>query len=212
MPLEAPSLESPTLPGPGAEGGIFGDPQIAPPAIEPPLPVLPPIDPPLGDAVQLEFAQRRDTFPCTDRGRTVRWRTAHPALPSAPAADERPIPTTADFERGVSAAVASLEKLETPADPSVPAEVANETRRQLYTDLYDTAAEVGRLATFVSTSDADLIDAVGSLNDLLGKLVTTKSAALNSLTGIKLPELKADEGCSSWGPFATFAPPARCLN
>jgi hypothetical protein len=198
LPLEAPSLESPTLPGPGAEGGVFGDPQIAPPAIEPPLPELPPIDPPLGDPVTSNSRSEETPFPAPSAGEQPT------ALPIAPAADQRPIPTTADFERGVSAAVASLEKLEAPADPSLPAEVANETRRQLYTDMYDTAAEVGRLATFVSTSDADLIDAVGSLHDLLGKLVTTKSAALNSLTGIKLPELKADDGALVMGTVRDF--------
>jgi hypothetical protein len=207
LPLEAPSLESPTLPGPGAEGGIFGDPQLAPPAIEPPLPELPSIEPPLGDAVTSNLpgaetgAETPFPAPTTIEPSAVEQPAA---LPTEPAADERPIPTTADFERGVSAAVASLDKLEAPADPSLPAEVANETRRQLYTDLYDSAAEVGRLATFVSTSDADLIDAVGSLNDLLGKLVTTKSAALNSLTGIKLPELKADEGALVMGTVRDF--------
>ncbi len=218
LPLDAPSLESPTLPGPGAEGGIFGDPQIAPPAIEPPLPELPSIEPPLGDAATSKLPGAETPFPAppgaepsasapplSDNLPGANLPSVEPAAPATePPADERAIPTTADFERGVSAAVASLEKLEAPADPSATAEEVNETRRQLYTDLYTTAAEVGRLATFVSTSDADLIDAVGSLNDLLGKLVSTKSAALNSLTGIKLPELKAEEGALVMGTVRDF--------
>jgi hypothetical protein len=207
QPPETPTTDDLSLPGPDAAGGIFGDPPLAAPELDP----LPTIDPPLIPEVTATLPNTEALG--TDPG-AAKPTTEEPTLPPEPTsgepaasestAGERPIPTTADFQRGVSAAVASLEKLEAPADPSLPAEEVNETRRQLYTDLYNAAAEVGRLATYVSTSDADLIDAVGSLNDLLGKLVTTKSAALNSLTGIKLPELKADEGALVMGTVREF--------
>ncbi len=111
-----------------------------------------------------------------------------PTEPPDPA--ERPLPSAADFEKAVLAAAEGFGKVND--STGQPAEV----RKQLYTDMYLAACDVGRIVTYLSTSDSDLIEHVQTLKTFLTGLAMQpgKVSALKALTDLNLPEREHDEG------------------
>ncbi len=117
-----------------------------------------------------------------------------------PATNEKPLPTAADFAKAVLAAADGYGKVN--ESTGQPAEV----RKQLYTDMYLAASEVGRIVTYLSTSDADLIEHVDTLKTFLTGLAMQpgKVSALKALTDLNLPERKHDEGVLVAGVVQDF--------
>jgi hypothetical protein len=117
-----------------------------------------------------------------------------------PAGAEKPLPTADDFAQAVVAAADSFAKVNEPGEQS------REVRQQLYTDMYMNAADVGRIVTYLSTSDSDLIEHVNTLQTFLTALATqpSKVSALKSLTDLKAPGLKHDEGVLLAGMVQDF--------
>jgi hypothetical protein len=118
-------------------------------------------------------------------------RTSEPALPiDPPAVAEKPLPSAADFAKAVLSAADAYDKVNQSGD-ELP-----EVRRELYTDMYEAASEVGRVVTYLSTSDSDLIQQVSALQTFLAALASQpgKVSALKALTDMQAPGRKHDEG------------------
>jgi hypothetical protein len=114
-----------------------------------------------------------------------------PALPiDPPAVAEKPLPSAADFAKAVLSAADAYDKVNQSGD-ELP-----EVRRELYTDMYEAASEVGRVVTYLSTSDSDLIQQVSALQTFLAALASQpgKVSALKALTDMQAPGRKHDEG------------------
>jgi hypothetical protein len=124
-----------------------------------------------------------------------------PTLPiDPPAVAEKPLPSAADFARAVLTATDAFAKVNESSD-ELP-----EVRRQLYTDMYGAVAEVGRIVTYLSTSDSDLAEPVSTLQTFLTALAAQpgKVSALKALTDLKMPERKHDEGVLIAGAVQDF--------
>ncbi|MEX2173738.1 MAG: hypothetical protein WD872_05205 [Pirellulaceae bacterium] len=106
----------------------------------------------------------------------------------------------ADFEAAVAAATEGLIKVN--ESTGQPAGV----RKQLYTDMYLAACDVGRTISYLSTADADLQESVDAMQAFLSGLAVQpgKVGALNSLTDIHLPQRKHDEGVLVAGVVQDF--------
>jgi hypothetical protein len=127
---------------------------------------------------------------------------AEPALPiEPPAVAEKTIPSANDFAQAVVAAADALAKVN-----DQPEMQPREVRQQLFTDMYLAAADVGRIVTYLSTSDSDLIEHVNTLQTFLTSLAAQpgKVSALKALTDLKLPERKHDEGVLVAGSVQDF--------
>ncbi len=118
-----------------------------------------------------------------------------------PAVAEKPLPTANDFAQAVVAAADALAKVN-----DQPEMQPREVRQQLFTDMYLAAAETGRMVTYLSTSDSDLIEHVNTLQTFLTSLASTpgKVSALKSLTDIQAPTRKHDEGVLVAGSVQDF--------
>jgi hypothetical protein len=128
--------------------------------------------------------------------------TPEPTLPiDPPAVAEKPIPSASDFAQAVVAAADALAKVN-----DQPEMQPREVRQQLFTEMYLAAAETGRIVTYLSTSDSDLIEHVNTLQTFLTALASTpgKVSALKSLTDLQAPARKHDEGVLVAGSVQDF--------
>jgi len=122
------------------------------------------------------------------------------AVQPPPATADKRLPAAEDFAKAVLSAADGYEKVNASADESVA------MRQQLYTDMYLAASEAGRIATYLSTSDSDLVEHVETLKTLLTTIAGQpgKVNAIKSLTGLHLPKRKHDEGVLVAGVVEDF--------
>jgi hypothetical protein len=106
-----------------------------------------------------------------------------------PAEDKAP-PTAEELAAAVGAVTERYTKVQ--ESSGLPAEV----RRQLYTDMYQAASDVGGLISRVDSSQDAFSTAVAELKSTLGGLAEQpgKVSALKALTDNNLPQRKHDEG------------------
>jgi hypothetical protein len=134
-----------------------------------------------------------------------------PKPESAPTPEPKPadppLPTASDLQKAVAAAADGFTKVN--ESTGQPAEV----RKQLYTEMYLAACEVGRIVSYLNSAGQDPAEPIAQLKKLLGELAVQpgKVSALKSLTDIHLPQRKADEGVLLVGVVQDFFQPAGSL-
>jgi hypothetical protein len=206
-PANPPTDEGASRPDKGetAKSGRVTDLPTSEPFPNPTLPDDPlNIENPLATTSQVSPATSTDTQPEVkpQKNKSAKGKTAKtnpgPFVPESqptklnPPGDptsEPALPTAADFGKAV---LAAAERLSTLND--APRDAPTEQKQQLYTDVYQAAADAGRMTTYLSTADADLADHVATLQTFLTALTMGKMNGLKSLTDLKLPEKKHDEG------------------
>jgi hypothetical protein len=173
----------------GGPGGIAVEPDLKPiPLPEPDLgPLLPEVNP---KPAKPEPTEKPEPKP-----------VEKPAPKPEPEPEAKPLPTADDLTKGVLAAVEGYTKVsESAGQPP-------EIRKQLYTEMYLAASDVGRIVSQLDASSADLTEQIDTLKTFLNGIAVQpgKVSALKSLTDINLPQRKHDEGVLVAGVVQDFA-------
>jgi len=205
----------------GGLGGVAEEPDLKPiPLPEPDLgPLLPEVNPkpiakpgePIAEPEPTEKPEPT-TKPETTKPEPKPIEKPEPAPPEAnpqpkpepkpePAPDTKALPTAEDLTKAVVAAAEGYTKVnEATGQPA-------EVRRQLFTELYNSASEAGRIITQFDPASPELAEQIETLKTALAGLATQpgKVSALKSLTDIHLPQRKHNEGVLLAGVVQDFA-------
>jgi hypothetical protein len=120
--------------------------------------------------------------------------------PEPPPVEETPLPTADKLAKAVALVAERYTKVQESGG------LAADIRRQLYTEMYQSASEVGGLISRVDSSQEQFAAAVADLKSTLGGLAEQpgKVSALKALTDNNLPQRKHDEGILLAGTVQSF--------